>query len=68
MYICNCNGLNKRAIARALAEGASTPADVYRRLCCAPQCARCVPEVVELFRAARADAVEVSLDGATALA
>tara|TARA_B100000405_G_scaffold295499_1_gene249560 strand:- start:106 stop:327 length:222 start_codon:yes stop_codon:yes gene_type:complete len=53
VYICNCNGLNERAVERAIAEGASTTGEVYRALGCKPQCARCVPDVLERLRAHR---------------
>lgn len=53
MYVCNCNGLNERAVERAIAEGASTTGEVYKALGCKPQCARCVPDVLERLRAQR---------------
>ena len=58
MYVCNCNGLNERAISKAIAKGHTTAAQIYQILGCAPQCARCVPEVVAMLKAAKVEAVK----------
>lgn len=51
MYICNCNGLNQRAIARAIAAGCDSPAAIYRHHGCSPQCGKCAGELCALLRA-----------------
>ena len=56
MYICICNALNEKAVEGAVADGARTAGEVYLRLGCRPQCARCVPEVAQRVRASRVGA------------
>ncbi len=53
MYVCNCNGLNERAITAALMEGARSVGDVYRRNGCIARCGRCAVEIYERLRRAR---------------
>ncbi|RJF87560.1 (2Fe-2S)-binding protein [Oleomonas cavernae] len=55
MYVCNCNGLSRRAVDGAIADGAGTTAAVFRRLECAPQCGKCVGEVHALVASCRRD-------------
>jgi len=42
LYVCNCNGIREREVRQAIDEGASRPADIFRRQQCQPQCAKCV--------------------------
>lgn len=51
MYVCNCNGLNERAVSRAIAAGCDSPAAIYRHHGCAPQCGKCAGEIYALLRA-----------------
>lgn len=48
MYICNCNGINEKAVAAAKQAGARSALDVYRMNGCKPQCCKCVPEMAAL--------------------
>ncbi len=48
MYICNCNGINQKAVAEAKQAGARCALDVYRLNGCKPQCCKCVPEMAQL--------------------
>ncbi len=49
MYVCLCNGFTERDVHRALAEGASSPAKVYRALETAPQCGRCKSQIKDML-------------------
>ena len=49
MYVCLCNGFTERDVHRALAEGARSPAKVYRVLGSAPQCGRCKSQIKEML-------------------
>ncbi|MFA5120775.1 bacterioferritin-associated ferredoxin [Zavarzinia sp.] len=51
MYVCNCNGLNRRAVDAAIADGAETTGAVFRSLDCKPQCGKCVGEIRGLIGA-----------------
>ena len=42
MYVCNCNGLRECDVRTAIEQGATRPAEVFRRHQTAPQCAKCV--------------------------
>jgi bacterioferritin-associated ferredoxin len=42
LYVCNCNGLRERDVRTAIEQGATRPAEVFRRHQTAPQCAKCV--------------------------
>lgn len=53
MYICVCNGIRERDVARALDEGATKVSDVYKHLHHRPVCGKCVPYTVDLVRAHR---------------
>ena len=53
MYVCNCNGLNRRSVDRAIADGAHTTAAVFRDLDCRPQCGKCIGEVKAMITACR---------------
>jgi len=50
MYVCICNGITETQVVRAIGNGARRTAGVYRRLGCAPQCGKCVPDVLSLLR------------------
>ena len=66
VYICNCNGLNERAIEATVSGGAKSVAEVYRRNSCAVRCGRCVPEICERLRrvrAARGVGIDVGASG-----
>lgn len=53
MYVCNCNGLNRRAVEDAIAEGARTPAAVFREHDCQVRCGKCVGEMRGMITACR---------------
>lgn len=53
MYVCNCNGLNRRAVDQAIANGAHSPAAIFRELDCKAQCGKCVGEMRGLITACR---------------
>ncbi|ADL00741.1 (2Fe-2S)-binding protein [Brevundimonas sp. AJA228-03] len=53
MYVCNCNGLRQRDVARAIEAGATRPADVFQRNQCAAQCAKCVCEMRQMIQDSR---------------
>ncbi len=53
MYVCNCNGLSRRAVDGAIAQGATTTSAVFRTLDCSPQCGKCVCEVRALLVSCR---------------
>ncbi|MFO0389286.1 MAG: bacterioferritin-associated ferredoxin [Alphaproteobacteria bacterium] len=45
MYICLCNGLKDKQIESAVAGGACSVADTFRKLGCQPMCGQCVPMI-----------------------
>ena len=47
MYVCNCNGVTRREVEEAIAEGARRPKDVLAHHGCEPCCGRCLPEIAE---------------------
>jgi len=49
LYVCLCNGFTERDVHRVLAEGASSPAKVYRALETAPQCGRCKSQIKDML-------------------
>lgn len=53
VYVCNCNGLRQRDVARAIEAGAKRPRDVFERNSCAAQCAKCVCEMREMIDESR---------------
>jgi bacterioferritin-associated ferredoxin len=53
VYVCNCNGLRQRDVARAIEAGAARPRDVFDRHQCAPQCAKCVCEMRQMIQESR---------------
>ena len=53
MYICNCNGLRQRDVARAIEAGADRPRDIFASHGCAVQCAKCVCEMRDMIRDSR---------------
>jgi bacterioferritin-associated ferredoxin len=50
VYICLCNGLTDDQIARAIAEGAARPREVYAACGCRAQCSGCTRTVVAILR------------------
>ena len=46
MYICLCNALKEKEIARAI-EGGASCASVYGCFDCQPKCGKCIPEIEE---------------------
>lgn len=50
VILCLCNGLTDAAIARALAQGARRPGEVYAACGCKAQCGTCVREVLMALR------------------
>ncbi|AQR62459.1 ferredoxin [Brevundimonas sp. LM2] len=53
MYVCNCNGLRQRDVARAIEAGATRPRDVFQRNQCTAQCAKCVCEMRQMIHDSR---------------
>ncbi len=53
MYVCNCNGLTKKDVCKAIENRPRDAMSVYRALDCEPKCGRCVPEVREMLEKAR---------------
>ena len=49
LYVCNCNGIREREGRQAIDEGASRPADIFRRQQCQPQCAKCVCDMRQMI-------------------
>jgi bacterioferritin-associated ferredoxin len=49
LYVCNCNGIREREVRQAIDEGASRPADIFRRQQCQPQCAKCVCDMRQMI-------------------
>lgn len=56
MFVCNCNGIRCGEVQEAILDGARTPQAVHRRRGCKAQCGRCLPEIADRIRAARAAA------------
>lgn len=54
MYVCLCNSFTCSDVRRVRGEGASTPAEVYRRIGCRPQCGKCRDSIRDLLAAAAA--------------
>ena len=50
MYVCNCNGIRERDARRAIAAGATRPADIFRHCQSAPQCAKCTCDLREMIK------------------
>ena len=48
MYVCICNALNEKKVKQALAQGATTPASVFRFCDSQVQCGKCVPTMREM--------------------
>lgn len=53
VYICNCNGIRERDVARAIEAGAARPRDVFAHNGCQAQCAKCVCEMREMIQESR---------------
>lgn len=51
MYVCLCNSFTCSDVRRACGEGASTPAEVHRRMGCRPQCGKCADSIRGLLAA-----------------
>lgn len=57
MYVCVCNAINDRKVKDILSRTpVDTPAGLHRAAGCKPQCGRCLPDMAEMIRAARAEA------------
>jgi bacterioferritin-associated ferredoxin len=50
MYVCHCNALTDRDVARAARAGASRPGEVYAACNCRAQCGNCTRTVLCLLR------------------
>ncbi|MES2714051.1 MAG: (2Fe-2S)-binding protein [Pseudomonadota bacterium] len=61
VVLCLCNGLTDAAIAKALAQGARRPGEVYAACGCKAQCGTCVRDVLAALRAAPAAAAPARL-------
>ena len=59
MYVCNCNGLNERAVDKAISDGAKTAREVYRYHGCQVRCGRCAEEICERLRDSRGESRSV---------
>ena len=53
MYICVCNNLKEKCVQSAIADGACTAAETFRKLGCQPQCGKCVPTIRESLASAQ---------------
>jgi bacterioferritin-associated ferredoxin len=53
MYVCNCNGLTRKEVRKAIENRPRDAMDVHRYYQCEPQCGRCLPEIREMLSAAR---------------
>jgi len=62
MFVCNCNGIRCGEVQEAILSGARTPQAVHRRHGCKAQCGRCLPEIADRIREARA--ADASADAA----
>jgi bacterioferritin-associated ferredoxin len=49
VYICLCNGFTDRQVRTIVEQCASSVAQVYQALGCAPRCGKCVPLVREML-------------------
>jgi bacterioferritin-associated ferredoxin len=45
VYVCICNAFTEKQVSKAIRNGISSPAGVFRHLGCTPQCGKCVPTV-----------------------
>lgn len=50
MYVCNCNGIREREVRAAIEQGATRPAEVFRRCGAEAQCARCVCDMRRIIK------------------
>jgi bacterioferritin-associated ferredoxin len=50
LYVCNCNGIRERDVRAAIDQGASRPAEVFRRCGGEAQCARCVCDMRRIIK------------------
>lgn len=70
MYVCLCNAINDGAVDHAIAGGAESVAQVYRRIGAAPRCGKCKDMIRERIArhaasvAALAAGAEVTYAGA----
>lgn len=49
MYVCLCNAFTDRDVNRAVDAGATTVAQVYKRLEAVPQCGKCKTMIREII-------------------
>jgi bacterioferritin-associated ferredoxin len=54
MFVCNCNGIRCKDVDEAISAGARRPQAVHAHHGCEVQCARCLPEIAERIRKAKA--------------
>ncbi|MCM2681106.1 (2Fe-2S)-binding protein [Echinimonas agarilytica] len=50
MYVCHCHGITDKAIRQAVADGASTMADIKRDTLASTQCGSCAMQVAAIVR------------------
>lgn len=56
MFVCICNGINEKAIQKAVSEGAKNVRDVRRSLNIGSQCGQCVRHAHEVIEQAKKSA------------
>lgn len=54
MYVCLCTGMNCRQLKQAVADGARTPAQLFRHHGSRPGCGRCRETMLEMLDEAAA--------------
>ena len=50
VYVCNCNGLRQRDVARSIEAGATRPRDIFASHQCQAQCAKCVCDMRRMIQ------------------
>lgn len=55
MFVCNCNGIRCKQVDEAIRAGARKPKAVHAHHGCEAQCGRCLPEIADRIRKARAE-------------
>jgi bacterioferritin-associated ferredoxin len=53
VYVCNCNGIREREARAVIAQGASKPAEIFKRLQCSARCAKCVCDMRRMIQDSR---------------
>lgn len=53
MFVCICNGINEKAIQKAVSEGAKNVREVRRTLNLGSQCGQCVRHAHEVIEQAK---------------